>query len=160
MSDDIPGDAGPGGRGVRPGWRWQLILSLLLNFVLAGLLAGAFARAHLRMSGSRDAGFGPLAAALSRDDRLAMRDAFKSAGPSRDAVRADSRADYAELARLLTSDPFDRAAAGAVLDRQSLLMRGRFDQAQAVLLDRITAMTPPERAGFARRLLAALPKPD
>lgn len=160
MSDDNSDVTEPVGQGGGPRRHWPLILSLIVNLVLAGLLAGAFARAHLPLSGSRDAGLGPLAVALSREDRMAMRDAFKATGQGRAALRADSRADYGELARLLAREPFDRAAAGAVLERQSLLMRGRFDQMQALLLDRITAMTPAGRAGFATRLLAALPKAD
>jgi len=149
---------GQGGDRSRLGW--ALALSLLVNLVLAGVLAGSIARGHIRSADLRGAGFGPLSAAMTRADRQALRDAFKAAGQGWAAYRTDARADYADLARLMAAEPFDRAAAEAVLTRQTARTEGRMGQAQGLLLDHIAAMTPADRAAFAARLSAALARAD
>lgn len=151
---------GTGQGGGRSWLGWALALSLLANLALAGVLAGGIARGHMRGADVRGAGFGPLSAAMTRQDRQALRDAFKAAGQGWAAYRNDARADYADLARLMATEPFDRAAAEAVLTRQAARTEGRMGQAQSLLLDHIASMTPADRAAFAARLSAVLTKAD
>lgn len=144
------------GQKASPWLKRGLILSLAVNLLLAGLLAGAFARGHMLAMRPGGAGFGPLGMALSREDRRALRDRFAGEGQDWKAFRAAGQRDFSDLATIIAADPFDRAAAAAVLDRQAGALAQRMTAARGLLLDRIAAMTPAERAAFADRLRAAL----
>lgn len=147
----------------RPVWlKRGLILSLVANLLLAGLLAGAFARNHLgKMRGGGDTvGFGTLAMALSREDRAALRDRFMGKGQGWNDFRAANDKDFADLARIIATEPFDREAAAAVLDRQSAAFSERMSAGRTLLLDRIAGMSPTDRAAFAERLRTVLHRRD
>ena len=58
---------------------------------------------------------------------------------------------------IIAAEPFDRAAAQAVLDRQTQAVGQRMQASQSLLLDRIAALSPPERQAFAARLPPPLP---
>lgn len=136
-----------------------LILSVLVNLLLAGLLVGAGVRNHMhRMRGAE--GFGPLVKAMTPEDRAALRDSFKGQGDDWKAFRDENDKSFADLAAIIAADPFDRAAAEAVLDRQSAGFDKRMAAGRALLLDRIADMTATDRAAFAERLRAALARRD
>lgn len=138
-----------------------LILSLLGNLLLAGLLVGAGVRNHMHMMrGAGAEGFGPLVMAMSREDRGALRDSFKGEGDDWKAFRAENDKAFTDLAAIIAADPFDRAAAEAVLDRQSAGFDKRMAAGRGLLLDRIAGMSATDRAAFAERLRAALSHRD
>lgn len=145
----------PAGRGIRV----ALALSLALNLALAGLLAGGMVRSHMGREGPID-GLGPLARALSPDDRKALREGFKQSGHDWKVFKKTARQDLETLAGLIAAEPFDRAAVEAVLARQSDAVAERVRQSQRLLLDRIASLSPGERAAFAERLLSAMKHRD
>jgi len=52
----------------------------------------------------------------------------------------------------LKTEPFDRAAAESILQRQSDIADQRRKAGERALLNRLEAMTPAERAAFVERL--------
>jgi len=157
MTETPSPDSAPDRRG-RRGLSLALGLSVVLNLLLLGLIAGGLARGHAGRFGGPDAGLGPLASALTADDRKAMRDGFMRMGQNWRTYRAAAAEDARSLAAIIAAEPFDRAAAQAVLDRQTQSVGQRMQASQSLLLDRISALSPPERQAFAARLLKALDK--
>lgn len=136
------------GRGAR--WKtWVLVLSLALNvFVLAAAL-GAGLRHHRT---GRDLGFGPFTEALTREDRAAMRDAFMAAAPDFRDRRRLMAEDMERLVAALRAEPWDPAAAEAVLARQGERAAERFALGRRLFLERLGQMTPGARAALADRI--------
>lgn len=142
------------------GRRIALALSVALNLGFVGLAAGAFLRGgpHDRMV--RELDFGVFGAAFSREDRAELRRGFfDRAGDMRD-MRSAMRQDVAALLAVLRSEPLDRAALAEVLARQGRRMAERLELGQALVADRIAAMTPAERGAFADRLEGAVRRRD
>ena len=145
------------GRSLGKGVRMALILSLALNLLFVGLTVGAMVARHRQGPMlARDVGFGPLTAALTREDRRALRESFLAAVPDRKADRAATNADFAALVQALKADPWDRAAAVAALQRQGGRSQARLEQGRDILLAHIAQMTATERQDFAARIEAAL----
>jgi len=148
---------GAGGRGgLRPWLRIVLFASLALNLAVAGLVAGFFVM-HGDDRGRRgpprvDRMGGPLTHALTREDRHAIGreiwQEYRKGRPSREAIRAE----YAEVAAALRADPFDSARVAESLARQRDFALNRQELGNRLLLERLEAMTPAERAAFADRL--------
>ena len=137
--------------------RIALILSLAANLLFAGLIVGAMVAGHRRgQMMARDVGFGPLTAALTREDRRALRESFLQAAPDRGAARAATDADFTALVQALKADPWDQAAAEAALQRQGARSQARLEQGRGILMAHIAAMTAAERRDFAARIEAAL----
>lgn len=138
-----------GGRGVRI----ALGVSVALNLLVAGLVAGAVLRdGGPRDRMLRDLEFGPFTEALSREDRDALRRDFVArSGGFRD-MRAEMRSDFDALLGALRAEPFDIDAARAVLAGQQARMQSRLALGQDLLLERLAAMPPRARAEFADRL--------
>lgn len=145
-----------GGKGLRI----ALALSVALNLGFVGLAAGAYLRGGPQDRMVRELDFGVFGKAFSREDRAEMRRGFfERAGHMRD-MRADMRADVAALLDVLRAEPLDRAALSDVLARQGNRMAERLELGQALVADRIAAMTPDERAAFADRLEGAVRRRD
>ena len=138
--------------------RTVLILSLAANLLFVGLLGGAAIGGRWRPDhrASMDVGFGPLTAALTREDRKAMGQSFMRNSPAVQADRQAAKADFGDLVKALRADPWDRAMAEAALARQSGRSLARMERGRAVLLDHIDAMSPQARQDFATRIEAAL----
>lgn len=134
-----------------------LFLSLALNLLLVGLIAGAMVAGHRqgRMM-ARDVGFGPLTAALTREDRGALRKSFVQANPDRDADRAAMASDFSALVAALKLDPWDQAAVMAALTRQGARSQARLAQGRDILMAHIAKMTAADRSAFAARIEKAL----
>ena len=148
---------GPGGRSSAKGIRIALILSLAVNLLFVGLIVGAAMARHRHGNMmDRAVAFGPLTAALTREDRHALRERFLQTIPDRTAERAATAADFAALIAALKADPWDSAAAGAALQRQGLRSQVRLEQGRDILLAHITKMTAAERHDFAARIEAVL----
>lgn len=139
------------------GLRVALAISVALNLLIVGLVAGAVLRdggPRGRMMG--DLGFGPFTEALSGADRDALRQAFLARMPDMRDMRRQMRADFAALLDALRAEPFDAAALRAAMEAQSARMGERLQVGQDLLLERLAAMTPEARAAFADRLEARL----
>lgn len=133
-----------------------LVVSLALNLLVAGLVAGAWLRDGRPGTRDRDPGFGPFGEALSPEDRRELRRAFMARMPEMRENRAALKADLQDVVAALRADPFDPAALSAAMDAALARMAGRIEVGQELLVQRITAMDAAERAAFADRLEAAL----
>ncbi|AWB47946.1 hypothetical protein HYN69_04925 [Gemmobacter aquarius] len=147
--------AGAEGAEVRngKGVRIALAISVALNLLVIGLVAGAV----LRDGGPRgrmgnDLALGPFTEALAPADRAALRQEFMQRMPEMRDARRQMRADFKGLLLALRAEPFDVAAVRGLIAGQSERMAGRLAVGQDLLVGRIEAMTPEARAAFADRL--------
>lgn len=149
----------------KPGMRgWVkavFALSLTLNFLALGVVAGGVI-GHVRHlppppNLERDGGdpfaLGPLSGAFSREDRTAMRRAAEGKGTDFKALRGAISANVAQMDAALRAEPFDEAALRAVLAEMRERTSRRIDLGEQVMMARLRAMNPEERAAFAERLL-------
>lgn len=146
---------GDPGKAAAPRWmKAVLAASLAVNLAVAGLVIGAVLKdgpPH-RAAMGQDFGFGPFTEALSKPDREALRHAFLEAAPEFRDQRRQSRADFESILAALRAVPFDPAGLRVLLDAQHARMISRFQIGLTLIYDRITAMTPEDRAAFADRL--------
>lgn len=161
MDKDKAGVDGSGedGVGVKSGKgvRIALAVSVALNLLIVGLVAGAVLRdggPRGRMLG--DLEFGPFTEALTPEDRAALRQEFVRQMPDMRDMRRQMRTDFAALLDALRAEPFDAAAVRGLIEAQSQRMTGRLAVGQDLLVARIGAMTPEARADFADRLESRL----
>lgn len=147
------------GAGAKRWVRVLLVVSLALNLLFIGSIAGAMLT-HSKWRSHHpprlDMAAGPLTQALSREDRRAigreMRKAYRSAG----ANRADLQAGFEALIADLKQEPFDPEVVAKHLERHRGVFDERLALGQTLLLERLTQMQPDERADYAARLLDAL----
>jgi uncharacterized membrane protein len=142
------------------GWiKVLLFTSLAVNLAVAGLAIGAVLR-HGDMMGHRAdrAGQfgGPYTSALSREDRRAIWQQMRSMHGEGRPDRASIRADFAAVVAALRADPYDPGQVRDIVGRQFEAGLALQQAGQALLLDRIEAMSPAERAAFADRLAERL----
>lgn len=145
-----------------PRWmRVALILSLTLNLLVLGVIGGAALRfwRNPPRPPIAEVGFGPYTEALDPADRRALRDAFVSKMPGLRDLRRESREDVRELVAVLRADPWDPAAARAVLAGRADRTRERLELGQALFLDRLDTMSPADRQALAARLEEMLRRP-
>jgi uncharacterized membrane protein len=138
--------------------RIVLVISLGLNLAIIGTIGG-FAVSHAMhggLRGARELGFGPFSAALSPADRKAMFDSFRSQNTNFLAQRQAMRADFDTLLSALKATPYDSTAVEAVMTRQKARTDARLALGQKLLMERIAAMSPADRAAFADRLQAGI----
>lgn len=161
-----PGPVQPGPARLR-GWvKAVFILSLVLNFLVIGMVSGAVIghRRNLppppmleRESGAGDAfTLGPLSGAFTREDRAAMRRAAEGRGTDFPAMSAAIRGDFARLEAALAGESFDEAAVRAVLAEMRARTLKRMDLGEEVMLARLRTMSAEERQAFTGRLRKGL----
>ncbi len=142
----------------QPGrFRWSRLLlavSLALNLLVFGAVAGAFLRhdREARTAPLQDLGFGPFGAALSNAERDRLSERLSGRSEDLRANREEIRQDFAAMLRALRAEPFAPADLRAALDRQRDRLAERQAIGQAVLLERIEAMDVEERRAFADRM--------
>jgi hypothetical protein len=100
----------------------------------------------------RDVGFGPYTETLTREDRAALRGAFNAAAPEVHEHWREMAADMSRLAAVLRAEPWDPAAADAVLTRQGARAAERFALGRRLFLERLGEMKPEARAALADRI--------
>ncbi|MDG4648610.1 periplasmic heavy metal sensor [Roseibacterium sp. SDUM158017] len=142
------------GRGIKI----ALAVSLALNLLVAGLVAGAM----LAHGGRGDApairmlGLGPFALALPREGRDEVRERLAEGMTGLRAERARIGSSLGQVRRALLAEPFDREAAARALaasrDAAAALQAG----GHAALLDTLAGMSLDERERVADRLGRAL----
>ncbi|MCB2135211.1 MAG: periplasmic heavy metal sensor [Rhodobacteraceae bacterium] len=145
--------------GTGRGMKIVLILSLTLNLLVAGIVLGAITGRHWHGDRSRDLAFGPFTSALSDRDRAALRDAFLASAPGLRDLRAERQADLTAFLTILRAEVWDGAAAEAALAAQGQRTLERLALGRRLLIERIGAMAPAERAAFADRVEAAAARP-
>lgn len=154
----------PDARARGSGRRWLrrgvLTVSLALNLLVVGVLAGALWQ---RGGWPPEAAGRPSApaylAALEPADRAALREGWRAQGPDMRRLRAERRNDMAALVASLRAEPFDPASLEAALAAQASRLAERQALSRALLAERVAAMTPAERAAYADRLQAAAEAP-
>lgn len=141
----------PAASGPSTWWKIVLAISLSLNLLIIGALAGAAWRQGRAPEGpgARDVGVLPLFLALPRDDRRSIR-AEMERGLAAEAPAPDVSGPT--LLEALRQTPFDRDAVEAVFAKHGARQDVRHRVGQRVLLDRIANMTDAERATYADRL--------
>ncbi len=138
--------------------RWVLGLSLALNLIVVGFLAGAAFRL-------REGGPGALpdprhygtayVRALPREDRRALRRALRR--EARDLVgRAERRAHYAAILEALRRESLAPTELETILAEQARTAEGLQTRAQRLWLGVVLEMSPAERAAYADALEAEL----
>ena len=136
-----------------PRWmRVLLVVSLALNLLIAGAVVGLALRGGPPSDGGRDVGFGPFAAALSPEDRSALRRDFIARTLADGTSRRDRREDMRALLGALRAEPFDANALQDAMTRLSERMSGRLDLGLSLIRERISGMADAERQAFADRL--------
>ncbi|MEZ5716326.1 MAG: periplasmic heavy metal sensor [Paracoccaceae bacterium] len=139
----------------RRGVKIALFLSLALNLLVAGLVLGAVVHHRSDRDGRPprlDRGGGPMTAALSLSDRRAIGMALREAAHENRPTRADLQAEYRAVVTALKARPFDPQAVKTALEGQAQVLTRRAELGQALLLDRLQAMSDSERAAYAERL--------
>ncbi|MFV2052089.1 hypothetical protein [Aliiroseovarius sp. YM-037] len=137
----------------RPSQWWKVVLaiSLSLNLLIVGALAGAVwrqGRAPDRAEG-RDVGVLPLFLALPREDRRGIRAEIERGLAAEPSV---PDAGGPTLVEALRQTPFDREAVEALFEKHGARQEVRHRVGQRVLLDRIGEMSDADRAAYADRL--------
>ena len=132
--------------------RRLLILSVTLNLVIAGIVAGAALRHPPPPDPGRGPAFGVYDRAFSEQDRKALREAFGREAPDFRKGWQAMQDDTAELLTTLRTDPYDAAKAEAIFARQRERGGQMMALGQRLMAQRLAEMTPPERQAFADRL--------
>lgn len=159
MSDEDKPEAPiptPAETGNRVGFwtRSILIVSLVLNLILIGAIAGA-GLSHRSMPDRRagnDAGLGLLFDALPPRDRRDLRQQMLAVYLDRSDARRAVVTDTRSLLAALRAEPFDRDVALAVLERQRGRAEAMLQTGTDAYLERLDGMTPRERRAYADAL--------
>ncbi|KJZ19682.1 periplasmic heavy metal sensor [Loktanella sp. S4079] len=135
--------------------RIVLVASLALNLAVAGLAIGAVTSGKLRDGPPRsfDLGLGPVARALSPEDRREVARALRRARPANDF---DIRVQFSRLIGAVRADPFSVDTLRSLMAEQSQMSEQLRFNAQEVLIDHLASMTVQERNEFADRLVDEL----
>ena len=149
----------------KPQRRWlvpALLVSLAINLLIVGIVVG-FAispkgpKNTERVSGHARSIIGaPFVRALPKEDRQAL---VKAIGAERGRLRenrAALRARFEALLIALRADPFDAVAISQLLQDQRSVAIRRQRIGENLLVERLSAMSPDERAAYAERLAHAL----
>lgn len=145
----------------RRGLRVALVLSLMVNVLLIGVMAGGvmrFARFEPPISAQPD--FRSLWRALPGEARNELRAMSREHrfpgehGPrgSREDRRARAEAMNVRIMEMLRAEPFDRDAFAALLGGERDAMARRMEAAQTAFTDRVAALSHDERVEMAERL--------
>jgi uncharacterized membrane protein len=155
---DTPETAGPGPKGRFR--RWLLPASLVLNLLLAGVIAGG-ALSHMHGSGPphRKFGFGPLEHAVPQQARQKL-------GPVFERERANMRGAFHELRgarsrmhEAMVKQPYDPDAASRALEEVRDRSAAVQDVLHNLLLSINERLTPEERRQFLDALERPLKRP-
>ena len=141
--------------------RWALGLSLGVNLLVLGLVAGA----AYRFDGPGGGAFGnmrsygaPYIMALPEDARRAMFRDLRRDRQDRSVSRAEHRAQYDEALDILRSDAFDPARLSAVLGDQRAVALDVQETVEQAWLAEISQMDADARAAYADQLQEVLEK--
>jgi len=132
--------------------RVVLVVSLALNLLVAGATVGMVLRGGPPPVAVRDLGFGPFTAALSPEDRAALRREWLARSGGAGDVRRATREDLRALLAVLRAEPFDPKALHVILERGAERTSGRLELGLSLIEGRVKALSTAERLAFADRL--------
>ena len=137
-----------------PRWvKWALGVSLCVNLIIIGVVAGATARHH--RGGGSDLGAMTMRHALRGMDeerREAAKAAIASNVQAMKAARIEGARARERLANVVAAQPFDAAAAEAVFDDILAAQQARRVLLHENFVSILSVMSEDERADAARRL--------
>lgn len=142
----------PMAKGAGRGVKIALAISVALNLAVAGMIAGAWLKDRHHGGMPRDLSFGPFGAALSPEDRRALRKALVDRAPGFREARAAARAEFTTLLEALRANPFDPAAVQSALAAIEARNAGRLELGRSLIEARIGQMSEADRLAFADRL--------
>ncbi|WP_163849375.1 periplasmic heavy metal sensor [Pseudooceanicola aestuarii] len=150
--DKSPRDGSRFGRGPAL-TKGLLFLSLALNLLVAGLVAGALLKGEPKKNARHhDRSGGPLTLALDGEERRAIgREIGRQTRPDRPSMD-EVRAEYDAVLQALRATPYRPDAVRQSLENQTDFVVRRQQAATAALLNHIDAMTEAERMAYAQRL--------
>ena len=141
--------------------KWALGLSLALNLIVVGFLAGAAMRFSGKSWSDRRPGpellisGAPFVRALPHDAKRALGRKLRREETDM-PTRAERRALYTGMIEILRTEPFDPDAISAIFATQARTAQTLQSRAQAGWIEIVSAMTAAERAEVASRLEEAL----
>ncbi|MGC8201886.1 periplasmic heavy metal sensor [Aliiroseovarius sp. PTFE2010] len=146
-------------------WRVLTVVSLAINLLIIGLVAGAAYRFKEapppRDLAARDVGYGAFIAAFEREDRRDLGRAYRAHMPDRKQVRQEMDRQNDALLAVLRADPFQPEALEALLNQRQSRLNAMQMQGQELLLNQIRDMDPDARKDYADRLHGILTRgPD
>lgn len=144
------------------GLRIALAVSVTVNLIVAGLVAGAVLRGppEGRDMRDREVTFGPFAEAMRPEDRRALREEILKRAPDLREMRGQMRDDLQKVAATLRAQPFDAAALTEVLRLQETRLNNQLAVGTAALRDFLVALPEADRLAFADRLEQRLKRKD
>lgn len=137
-----------------------LVLSLALNLLVLGAIGGALWRFGGHGHAGKDGGAGartyaaPYLQALPREQRRELHRKMRAERPRQSAE--ERQAAYAQMLAALRAEPFDRAAAEAVLEAQGRAAQEGLKNAHALWLTQVSQMDAAARRAYADALAARL----
>lgn len=137
------------------GWvRGLFILSLTLNLLVVGVVAGGMIGHAKRMPRAAigEISMGPFNEAFSHEDREALRRAAEADGRDFREMRRAGRADFERLIAALRAEPWDEAEVRAAIEGHRARTIERMQIGERLMLGRLGAMQPEQRRAFADRL--------
>lgn len=136
-----------------------LFLSLALNLLVVGVVAGAFFRPghapdrrspEIALRG--DLGLGPYGQAMDRNDRRQLREALVSRAPDRRDTAAKMRSSMVDIISAMRSTPFKIDDVRALIDVQQSRIVGSQDDSKDLFLDHLAGLDDAGRQAYADRL--------
>ncbi len=141
--------------GMRPWLRLLLVVSLAFNLLIVGLIGGAVIM-HGKWQGHHmpppEMMGGPMTRALDRADRRAIGRQMRENFGNGQAMYEEMRASMEDLIAGLKAVPFDANAVENYMAGHRDHFSARLELGQALLLERLSAMSDAERAAYADRL--------
>ncbi len=141
--------------------RWLkrgLFLSLAVNLLIVGIVAGALLRPGSGPGGKSPAPRPPVewmqgvVRQLPEDAQAELRKGFLNNRGELRRIRSGFRATRQEMMRILETEPYDPQAMEALMRQQDAAWRSIVAKGQMLFLDTIAAMTAEERAQFVQNL--------
>lgn len=144
--------------------RWimpLLFTSLAVNLLVAGVVIGALLspdgpRNRSEIGPGRGVIGEPFIRALPRSERRALAEDVRKMSPQIREGRENLRQRFEAFLTALRADPFDPAAISRLLAEQRGVAVGRQEIGERLLMKRLEAMTPEQRAAYADALEKSL----
>ncbi len=133
--------------------RIALLLSLAVNFLVLGVLVGGAVTHRGRPDAApTELSMGPFTDAFSEEDRRALKERAKAErGAMREMIR-QTDADLLRVVAALRQEPWDEAVLRGAVERLRARFAARAELGETLLFERLQAMSPEARRGFAERL--------
>lgn len=133
--------------------RIALVASLAVNFLVLGtLIGGAITHRGRPEPVPTELTMGPFTDAFSAEDRRALKERAKAERGVMRAMIRETDADLMQVVAALRQEPWDEAVLRGAVERLRARFTARTELGEKLLFERLQAMSPEERRGFAERL--------